>query len=284
MKSILSKLFFSLIFLLLTQYSLADEYVTCNNCNDFTITAKNSAPNINGRYNIHIADFNNEVLKSFRVRVIYIGSEPGLPKYSKFVRLIESSATLKNEFTQFIQKKHQMITNAQEVVNTSAGSNTGWDLYGDTARQDAFLQNFYNHPSLAQWIGNGFNGLASVFDITVDFEVHLDNGAIIALTYDRSELTSDGLWLALYKINFKDSRDKFGNPLTIPEGTSANGSSIERNFVTGTQTHEDYLAAAQRSGYYIIYSGAGSSNGTGGLVVRCTATKGKITCIYTRPT
>jgi len=279
MKSYLFKLIFSII-ILFSQYILADEHITCNNCSDFNATAKNSVPNIDGRYNVHIIDFNNDVLKSFKVTVVDItGTEPGvnLPRFRKYVRSVVTPLYLKNDFSQFVQNKQGIVYQASIMDIPPDVAQTGWDLFGDSARQNNFLQYVYQNPSLSDLFASTVNFLSAWAKVSFDIPITLSNGAVIVLSYDRTEF-SNGNILVKYKINFEKSLDEFENPLVMPPPISGDGTDTQLNFINGTQTAVDFQAAATRSGYIVV------SGGTGGKIITCTLSAGKITCIYTKPT
>ena len=143
MKSNFFKFFFSLFFLLLTQYAVADEYVTCNKCTNFTNAAKKAITiEVPGSYAVHVADFDNEILKSYSIRVIRLGFEPGsrVPLYAKLANLMVSPTSMSNEFSQLIQIKYNIESIVLQSPIPPDIARTGWDLYADASRQNTFLQ------------------------------------------------------------------------------------------------------------------------------------------------
>lgn len=263
------KLFLLLSSICLSQSAFAaTTFLTCNDCTNSVLYAKQMT-NSMGQSTVHVGDFINEVLTSYKITVTE-KQGPGETIILKTALQITSPSNMLSDFNGIILRKNQALNASKDLEFPDHIIDSVWDLYGDQQLQTQ-VRDWYlaqGHLSdLASYAGNITSGITN---FSVPIVITFTNNAVITLAFKRV-YQSGGNTVVEYEIDLENSKDSHGNAIVFPiQGNPATGTAA---FGNGTSDLVSFIRAATTSGYSY------SSGGSGGSVT-CTLKGTVLICTY----
>ena len=260
--------------------SIQEVDVQCEQCSSYTNAAKNASGVSDDVYRANVFDIANKKLITYRVTKTNSGGFPnlmGIQRVRTTVKVVATDATRLSNWNKAMNTLDKLTYTDDDVIPSSVVNNA-WNLVGDNNLIQYFKGYVYSNHSIQSEAINMFNFLSGAvslnkLDITISLVFPLEKGGQIVLEYSRiGSGSGDSVIDVEYKINWEESKDAEGNPLSLEE-TDVSKKRNPLAFPLNSESYRNFLTALQRS-FYRHYQTGNASYRT---ICRITGDK-KVTC------